>query len=172
MKCPQCGHDMGNRAKCLRCGYTIKDIVLIDPEKIEQESEPKTTRKEINPDDVHVSRKGGGSIFGDIFGGGLFGGGIFGGLGGFFDDLFGFESDDNSQGYEYDPKYYDDFGNEVYIPDEFERDSVEIRDVELLEDQSKHEHAERHEHAAHNENAQKYNTNKSRKHGHKHKRRD
>ncbi len=137
MKCPECGHEMGKGAKCLRCGYAIKAIVPIDPEKIEEErDEPTAARREINPDDVHVSRAGGGSIFGDMFGGGL-----FGGLGGIFDSLFGgfFGMDDDADGYEYDPKYYDDFGNEIYVPDEFERDSVEIENVELLEEKAKHE---------------------------------
>ncbi len=136
MKCPACGHEMGKKSKCLRCGYAIKDIVPIDPEKIEKEKEPEPERREIHPDDVHVSRAGG-SIFGDIFGGGIFGGigSIFGNLFGGF-DIFG---DEESTGYEYDPKYYDDFGNERYVPDEFERESVEISDIEYMEPPAKEE---------------------------------
>ena len=150
MKCPACGHEMGNRAKCLRCGYTVTSIVPIDPEKIEKEKEEEPLRREVNPDDVHVSRAGGGSIFGDIFGGGIFGGigDIFGSLFGGF-DLFG---DDEETGYEYDPKYYDDFGNEIDLPDEFERDSVEIADVEYLEEKPTSE-----------KSAPTYNTNRERK---------
>ena len=128
MKCPQCGHDMGKRAKCLRCGYTSKGVIPIDPEKIEKEREQKTERREIHPDDVHISRAGGGGIFG-----GLFGGSIFGGLEDLLSGFFG-EFDDGDNGYEYDPKYYDSFGNEIHVPDEFERKSVEIREVELLEE--------------------------------------
>lgn len=155
MKCPECGHDMGKRSKCLRCGYTVKSVISIDPEKIEQEKttkEEQSVRKEIHPDDVHVSRAGG-SIFGDIFGGGIFGGfgsiidSIFGGF-----DIFG---SDNSRGYEYDPKYYDDFGNEIYLPDEFERESVEIADVELLEDMPKREKQERREESPRREESQR-----------------
>lgn len=150
MKCPACGHEMGNRAKCLRCGYTITSIVPIDPEKIEKEKESEPERREVNPDDVHVSRAGGGSIFGDIFGGGIFGGigDIFGSLFGGF-DIFG---NDEDAGYEYDPKYYDDFGNEIDLPDAFERDSVEIADVEYLDAQPSSE-----------ESASLYNTNRERK---------
>ena len=110
MKCPACGHEMGKKSKCLRCGYAIKDIVPIDPEKIEKEKEPEPERREIHPDDVHVSRAGG-NIFGD----------------------------EESTGYEYDPKYYDDFGNERYVPDEFERESVEISDIEYMEPPAKEE---------------------------------
>ena len=155
MKCPNCGHDMGNRAKCLRCGYTITSIVPIDPEKIEKEQEePSSRRRVVDPDDVHVSRAGGGSIFGD-----LFGGGIFGGLGGIFDSLFGgFDlfGEEEDSGYEYAPKYYDDFCNEIRLPDEFERESVEITDVELLE-----------ETAAQTDKSEEYSTNRSRKRKHK-----
>lgn len=138
MKCPKCGHDMGSKAKCLRCGFVYKGIVAIDPEKIETEEEPKSSRRVVDPDEVRVSRAGGGGIFGDIFGGGLFGGlfdSLFGGS--IFADIFGV--DDTPDGYEYDPKYYDAFGNEIYIPDEFERESVTIENAELLVESPKHE---------------------------------
>ena len=128
MKCPKCGYDMANKSKCLRCGYTARDIVLIDPEKIEKEEVPKEERREINPDDVRVSRAGGGSIFDSIFGS-FFGGSMFGGL---FESLFG---EPEETGYEYDPKYYDDFGNEIYLPDEFERESVVIDESVITEEQ-------------------------------------
>lgn len=139
MKCPKCGLDMANKSRCLRCGYTVKDVVLIDPEKIEKEEEPKEVKREINPEDVRVSRAGG-NIFDSLFGG-FFGGSMFGGL---FDSLFG-EPEDT--GYEYDPKYYDDFGNEIYVPDEFERESVVIDASEItVEHEPKKE--ERKAHAA------------------------
>ena len=132
MKCPQCGYDMANKSKCLRCGYTARDMVLIDPEKIEEEGEPKEEKREIDPDDVRVSRAGGGglfeSLFGSFFGGGFFGGSMFGGL---FDSLFG---EPEETGYEYDPKYYDAFGNEIYVPDEFERESVVIDESVITEE--------------------------------------
>ena len=136
MKCPECGHDMGKSSKCLRCGYTVRAIVPVDPEKIEKEEEP---TKVISADDVHVSRSNGGGLFDSIFGGlgSLFGGGI----GGLFDSIFGgFGSlfgEDEDTGYEYDPKYYDAFGNEIDLPDEFERESVEIHSVEFMEEDPK-----------------------------------
>ncbi len=134
MKCPNCGHDMGKSSKCLRCGYTVKAIIPVDAEKIEQEKEEPT--KVIHADQVKVSRASD-SIFGSIFGSdGFFGGGI----GGIFDSLFGGFSlcgEDEDEGYTYDPNYYDDFGNEIEVPDEFERDSVEIDSVELMEDEQK-----------------------------------
>ena len=151
MICPKCGHDMGKRAKCFRCGYTVSAIVPIDPKKIEHE--PNEERKEINPDDVHVSRAGG-SIFDE-----LFGGSIFGSIGGLFGNIFDFfgVNDDRADGYEYDPKYYDDFGNEIYLPDEFERESVEI-DASVISEEQEPE----------KEEAQpEYDTNRSRKHKHK-----
>ena len=135
MKCPECGYDMGKSSKCLRCGYTVRAIVPVDPETIEHE-EPKKT-KVINADDVRVSRGHGGGLFDSIFGGGL--GSIFGGgIGSLFDSLFGGFSlfgEDEDAGYEYDPKYYDDFGNEIELPDEFERESVEISTVEFMEEE-------------------------------------
>lgn len=161
MKCPQCGYNMGNHAKCLRCGYAVTSIVPVDPDKIEQE-EPKeenTTHRVVDPDDVYMSRGGGRHVFGD-----LFGGGIFGGFGSLFGDLFGVDlfGDDSDTGYEYDPKYYDDFGNEIDLPDEFERDSVEISDVEYLEEPSDKDTKQ-----SAQSSAEDYNTNKSRKHKHK-----
>ena len=132
MKCPKCGHDMGRRSKCLRCGYAVSAIIPIDPKKIEHDNEPDSEHREVDPDKVRVSRAGG-SIFDDIFGGSIFGniGNIFGSLFG----GFGLFEDDGADGYEYDPKYYDDFGNEIYLPDEFERESVEIDNVEILEEE-------------------------------------
>lgn len=121
---------MKNKARCLRCGYIATGIVPIDPEKIEEEEvagEPKTERREINPDNVRISR-GGNRGFGF--------GGLFGGLEDLLSDFFGV-FDDSPDGYEYDPKYYDSFGNEIYVPDEFERHSIEIKEetVELLEEE-------------------------------------
>ena len=69
-------------------------------------------------------KKYGGSIMKMSGLGSLFGGFV----------LFG---EDEDVGYEYDPKYYDDFGNEIDLPDEFERESVEIRDAEVLEEPPK-----------------------------------
>lgn len=158
MKCPECGHEMGRSAKCLRCGYKVKAIVPVDPEKIEHERDDEPVRKSIDPDSIRVSRASGGGLFGDLFGGGLFGG-LFGDiLGGF--DIFG----DMTDGYEYDPKYYDDFGNEIYLPDEFERESVEIENVEYLEEPDKTKRQEKTRYSDNSDNAEKHNTNRFRKH--------
>lgn len=145
---------MGNKSKCLRCGFVYKGIVSIDPESIEKEEDPQTSRRVVNPDDVHVSRARGGSVF-DDFVGSIFGGSPFGGLGDVFGDLFGefFGYDERDEGYTYDPKYYDSFGNEIYVPDEFERESVVVQDVELLEEQPKtRKKEEAHEHVRTSEN--------------------
>lgn len=130
MKCPKCGYDMGLRAQCLRCGYAVTSIVPIDPEKIEKEGEPRSSHRVVDPDNVRVSRGQSGSVFDDIFGGGL-----FGGIGSIFGSLFGMDlfGEEESTGYEYDPKYYDDFGNEIDLPDEFERESVEIDADQITE---------------------------------------
>ena len=30
MICPQCGYDMGNKSKCLRCGYEVKTLSVVN----------------------------------------------------------------------------------------------------------------------------------------------
>lgn len=40
MICPQCGYDMGNKNRCLRCGYEVKTLTVVT-EKDEQEREEK-----------------------------------------------------------------------------------------------------------------------------------
>ena len=128
MKCPHCGEPLpAGRAKCRRCGYEVKDVALTGEQEQEQGKDEPATTREVSPDEVHVSRSGGGSLFDDLFGGGIFGG-LFGNL---FGGIFGSDED---RGYEADPRYYDDFGNEIDLPDEFERESVLIEDVEVYEE--------------------------------------
>lgn len=89
MICPNCGYDIGNKSKCLRCGYEIKTLALQD--KNDKQKEENDT-KVIDPGDTFITQSlddGSdpffdvdpfSSLFGDLFGdpisdllGGLFG---------------------------------------------------------------------------------------------------
>ncbi|MDE7463658.1 MAG: hypothetical protein K2M48_01395 [Clostridiales bacterium] len=62
MVCPQCGYDMGNKSKCLRCGYEVKTLVTVDETRKKDEDETKV----IDPADVFISN--GYDDFDDSFG--------------------------------------------------------------------------------------------------------
>lgn len=130
MKCPICGEEIAKgKAKCLRCGYEVRDLsVTVQPEK----EEPVQTH-DIDPSRVHLSggssSSRGGSIFGDFFGGGLFGG-I---LDGIFGDIFGSVGYDE-YGDDDGPADYDDFGNPISA-NIYDRDFVEVKDVEYIDDE-------------------------------------
>lgn len=51
MICPQCGYDIGNKSKCIRCGYEVRTLVTVDETK--KKDEPET--KVIDPDNVYIS---------------------------------------------------------------------------------------------------------------------
>lgn len=109
MICPQCGYDMGNKNKCIRCGYEVKTLAVVDERadgdepKTEQE---KTETKIIDPCNVYLTHPYGfedddgfGDPFASLFGG-LFGDPIGDLLGG----LFGFDvSPRRSAFYEEEP---------------------------------------------------------------------
>ncbi len=130
MKCPNCGEEMSEgKFKCMRCGYTVKDLCVSTSEDNDnKQDEPETV--EIDPSKVYVSGGGAtssGGLFGDVFGGGLFGG-LFGGI---LDDLFGFGGFDDER------VSYDIFGNPVYDDDEDDggaEEVVEIKHVEYLDE--------------------------------------
>lgn len=129
MKCPQCGSEM-DRYRCLRCGYAVKDVVLSDEENDEEPSEQSEGTREIDPDSVHLSRSSG-NLFDEIFGGSIFGG--MGGFGSVFDGLFGgIFGGDEPDGYDDDPRNFDDFGNELAPKDVFTEEAVEIHEVEFF----------------------------------------
>lgn len=52
MICPQCGYDIGNKNKCLRCGYEVKTLVTVD-ETEKKDDRPDT--KIIDPSKVYIS---------------------------------------------------------------------------------------------------------------------
>lgn len=66
MICPQCGYDLGSKARCPRCGYDIKMPARFDPEKAKEDD-----IKVIDPDSVYLSDSfddgysEGESLFGD-----------------------------------------------------------------------------------------------------------
>lgn len=39
MICPQCGYDMGNKNKCLRCGYEVKTLTVVSEEEQKKREE-------------------------------------------------------------------------------------------------------------------------------------
>lgn len=100
MICPQCGYEMGNKNKCLRCGYEIKTLTVVDRDERSERTEKKEEKIEtkiIDPCNVFLTHPYG---YDDDFGTGygpsddpfvsiideLFGdpiGGLFGGLFGF-----------------------------------------------------------------------------------------
>lgn len=102
MICPNCGYDMGNKSKCIRCGHEVKTLAVVDVDAENKESksgkEDKIETKVIDPCNVFLTHPGGyegieedygmgfsfgdpfASLFGDFFGdpigdllGGLFG---------------------------------------------------------------------------------------------------
>lgn len=122
MICPHCGYDMKNASKCLRCGYQERELSVVV-----KEEEP----TEIDADRIYLtggeSESRGGGLF-DLFDplGSLFGG-LFGDVLG---DLFGFDSDN-----------YEDEEEEEEL-----QEIVEVRKVELLDEngnpisEKKHKH--------------------------------
>lgn len=89
MICPQCGYDMGNKNKCLRCGYTVKAPIPADERKQDGEGkrEEKDEVKVIDPANVYVTHPYGYDGYEDDFGAGF---GAFGSpFSSLFDDLFG-----------------------------------------------------------------------------------
>lgn len=101
MRCPQCGYDMGNKNKCIRCGYEVHDVAVVkndrdDNEEPKKEKQDEPDVKVIDPCNVYLTHPYGydddfgtgfgpggdpfASLFGDLFGdpigdllGGLFG---------------------------------------------------------------------------------------------------
>ncbi|MDE6401692.1 MAG: hypothetical protein K2L54_03670, partial [Clostridiales bacterium] len=95
MICPQCGFDMGNKNKCIRCGHEVKTLAVVDERANDDEpktEEEKTETKVIDPCNVYLTHPYGfedddgfGDPFASLFGG-LFGdpiGDLLGGLFGF-----------------------------------------------------------------------------------------
>ena len=109
MICPQCGYEMGNKNKCLRCGYEVKTLsVVVEKDEPKQEREDV---KVIDPCNVFLTHPYGyeddfgtgfGSAFDDPFVSlidSLFGDPIGDLLGG----LFGFETVHNAPPPQNDP---------------------------------------------------------------------
>ncbi len=143
MKCPNCGNNMKDSYRCLRCGFQFKGVAKGDETSNDSKNDETETieTREVSDSEVHLSRKHGGfggSIFDDIFGGGIFGGfGGFGGIGSVFGDLFGgiFDDEIDTDGYDDDPRYFDDFGAPIARKDVFDSESVEIDNFEIDDEQ-------------------------------------
>lgn len=54
MICPQCGYDMGNKNRCLRCGFEVRTLAVVsDDESYKKDSNGKQDQKQ-NDDDTIV----------------------------------------------------------------------------------------------------------------------
>ena len=92
MVCPQCGFDMGNKHKCMRCGYEVKTLAVMDDTENKENGhgEEETVTRVIDPADVYISN---GDAYGDDFSdpfSALFGD-IFDPIGSLLGGLFGFD---------------------------------------------------------------------------------
>lgn len=126
MICPQCGYDIGNKNKCLRCGYEVKTLVVSD-RKNNDEGRPET--KVIDPDSVYISNGGYDDSYADPFD--MLFGNIFDPIGDLLGGLFGldvrshrsasFGYDDEEEDYNRGKK-----GGEGKV--------VEVKKVEILDD--------------------------------------
>lgn len=94
MLCPQCGYDIGNANKCLRCGFTVKTLAVVDNENEETKKDDAPETIIIDPSETYITSAGydddfGGSLFGDPFAS-LFGD-VFDPIGDLLGGLFGFD---------------------------------------------------------------------------------
>lgn len=96
MVCPQCGYDMGNANKCMRCGYIVKTLTVVKEDEQKNDSDDETPETiVIDPSETYITSYGydddmfGGSIFGDPFSA-LFGD-IFDPIGDLLGGLFGID---------------------------------------------------------------------------------
>ncbi len=95
MICPNCGYDMGSANKCLRCGYTVKTLAVVDPdndEEVKKDDGEETIV--IDPSETYISSYDddddfGGSVFADPFSA-LFGD-VFDPIGDILGGLFGID---------------------------------------------------------------------------------
>lgn len=85
MICPQCGYDMGNKNKCIRCGYENKDLAVVDTaEDGNKNKKEDIETKVIDPCNVYLTHPYG---YEDDYGTGF---GPFGDpFASLFDDMFG-----------------------------------------------------------------------------------
>lgn len=131
MLCPQCGYDMENNSKCVRCGYEVKTLAVIDENVNNEKDEPET--RVIDPDATYISggerrTSGGGysdpfsSIFGDVFDP----------IGSILGDLFGFSSSPFT-----DFDVYGEYDDEdEYVDDDVQKknNAVEVKKVEIYDE--------------------------------------
>lgn len=153
MICPQCGYDMGNKNKCIRCGYEAKNLVVVE-QKDRQKDEPEkeeTETKIIDPCNVYLTHPYG---YEDDFGTGFGPSGdpfvsiidsLFGGdpIGDLLGGLFGFDMSPPRSVHRDEPQ-----------PAKRKKQGpvVVVDDVEVItpEDEHRQKHAEsHHDNAAH-----------------------
>lgn len=125
MICPQCGYDIGNKNKCLRCGYEVKNLVVSDGKQ--KDDKPET--KVIDPDNVYISS--GTQEYYDPFD--LLFGNIFDPIGDLLGGLFGLDVDrQRSRTFDFD------FGDGESEAREKKKKGngkvVEVNKVEIIDD--------------------------------------
>lgn len=162
MICPKCGYDIGNKSKCVRCGYEIKTLAVVDENNSNDEpkKEEKTETKVIDPCNVYLTHPYG---YEDDYDTGFGpGGDPFASL---FDDLFGDPISDLLGGlFGINVNPFGGSSRRTYVRESEEPPKkkkkqgpiVEVNDVEIIEDEPKNkdrtqqqerreEHRERHE---------------------------
>lgn len=164
MICPKCGYDIGNKSKCVRCGYEIKTLTVVDEKK--NEDEPKkegTETKVIDPCNVYLTHPYG---YEDDYDTGFGpGGDPFASL---FDDLFGDPISDLLGGlFGININPFGGASHRTYVRESEEPQKkkkkqgpiVEVNDVEIIEDEPKkterpehREHRDGRDHREHHDN--------------------
>ena len=135
MICPQCGYDMGNKSKCLRCGYEVKTLAVVDEsEQNEQRQEEHNDTKVIDPCNVYLTHPYG---YDDDEGTGF---GPFGSpFASLFDDLFGDPISDllgGLFGFDVSPRRSRIREEEPPKKKRKQGPIVEVNEVEIIEDKA------------------------------------
>ncbi len=141
MICPQCGYDMGNKNKCIRCGYAVKTLAVVDEHASDENvREEHNETKVIDPCNVYLTHPYG---YEDDYDTGF---GPFGSpFSSLFDDLFGDPISDLLGGL-----FGFDIGGSSRRSSVYEDESpkkkrkqgpvVEVRDVEIIDDKASPQH--------------------------------
>ncbi len=139
MNCPVCGDKIpSGKSKCLRCGYICKAVATVKQYENKKEKnggensgEPEKEFREVSPDDVRMSGGSRGSRGGGILDE-LFGDSIFGGFTSILDELLGFNDPYGPFG-DIDYEEYDGRDADGFPVDVFDRDFVEVHEVETFD---------------------------------------
>ncbi len=62
MICPQCGYELGNNNKCMRCGYEVKTLVTVEQTEADREEREERVTKVIDPESTYITDEYGNSV--------------------------------------------------------------------------------------------------------------